>query len=114
MTSLIKKMPPDLSGGICFCGIASNSGNLGDASVTVLLCHCRDGILGGEYGAGHEPEVGHGRLVAVAQFWENRCRRSVGHHRDFEALLQKLAHVGFRAQVRRHTSQDDLGLAPLP
>ena len=43
-----QKMPQDLSWGISFFGIASNSENLGDALVTVLLCHCRDCILSGE------------------------------------------------------------------
>ena len=43
-----QKMPQDLSWGICFFGIASNSENLGDALVTVLLCHCRDCILSDE------------------------------------------------------------------
>jgi hypothetical protein len=59
-----------------------------------------------EQGTREESEIDQGRLIAV-EFGHLSGGRAVRHDSDLEALFQQLAQVGFDAEIRAHTRQDD-------
>ena len=51
--------------------------------------------------------IDHGRLIAVTPYRMPRSGSRVSHYRDFEALFEKFAQMGFDAYVRQHAAEDD-------
>src|SRR5215469_3882768 len=56
--------------------------------------------------------IDHGRLITVAPDRMPRSGSGVSYDRNFKALFEKLAQMGFDADVRQHAAKDDFSDAP--
>ena len=56
--------------------------------------------------------IDHRRLIAVTPYRMPRSGSRVLYDRNFEALFEKLAQMGFDAYVRQHAAKDDFADPP--
>ena len=70
--------------------------------------HARDRFVGRPNGMSEKSVIDHRRLIAVAPLRVTRSSGRVLDHGDLETLFEKVAQMGFDADVRQHPAEEDL------